>query len=501
MNTHSTGAVNANPAAAVVAVSSHASWARSGAFACHNRHAALPIHATEVTTSRPNPSTVSGICAAAGRTSGGRASACQSRSDSTVNAVTGARATSPAAVEITTSRHRGDGKRPVGYNNGSSVGSRNSAGSHSHDASDNAISRAGSPASETYARIPYTPRNVPLIPHTPMVRRIQPTALRVRSHTSAAPVSAYTGGMSTSCGCSTACGTPGAPSKPRASSGAATAMAQVVAAHPAAVHLAARSTMPAVSARRCPRASTAVPADPGDPPGPTGTPDTSRPAPRRSSLRPQEKPSIHREQEMSTTTHPVQTTTARPVGFAAAGAATSTALTAYGTFKEDNLPGDLPTWLFINLPIIAVATVLVFTVFVRRALRHHDPEPAARTALVLSLLAVASVVIFNFGLNAVLPAPYWPAKPRGRRSAKPSPRNGSRSSTRSPSTTDGGPRRLGEAGQGRRRRRAETVRTVAVQALPTLMVMKNGQVIARQAGAAPAAVLRAWVENALGSRP
>jgi hypothetical protein len=33
------------------------------------------------------------------------------------------------------------------------------------------------------------------------------------------------------------------------------------------------------------------------------------------------------------------------------------------------------------------------------------------------------------------------------------------------------------------------------------MVMKNGQVIARQAGAAPAAVLRAWVENALGSRP
>jgi len=99
------------------------------------------------------------------------------------------------------------------------------------------------------------------------------------------------------------------------------------------------------------------------------------------------------------------------------------------------------------------------------------------------------------------PAPYRPAKPRGRRSAKPSPRNGSRSSTRSPSTGDGGPRRLVEAGQGRRRRRAETVRTVAVQALPTLMLMKNGQVIARQAGAAPAAALRAWVENALGSRP
>jgi hypothetical protein len=33
------------------------------------------------------------------------------------------------------------------------------------------------------------------------------------------------------------------------------------------------------------------------------------------------------------------------------------------------------------------------------------------------------------------------------------------------------------------------------------MVMNNGQVIARQAGATPAAVERAWVENALGSGP
>jgi thioredoxin 2 len=41
----------------------------------------------------------------------------------------------------------------------------------------------------------------------------------------------------------------------------------------------------------------------------------------------------------------------------------------------------------------------------------------------------------------------------------------------------------------------------AVQAVPTLMVLKNGQVIARQAGAAPAAVLRTWVEKALGSGP
>lgn len=36
-----------------------------------------------------------------------------------------------------------------------------------------------------------------------------------------------------------------------------------------------------------------------------------------------------------------------------------------------------------------------------------------------------------------------------------------------------------------------------VQAVPTLMVMRGGQVIARRAGAAPAAVLRTWVEQAL----
>jgi thioredoxin 2 len=36
-----------------------------------------------------------------------------------------------------------------------------------------------------------------------------------------------------------------------------------------------------------------------------------------------------------------------------------------------------------------------------------------------------------------------------------------------------------------------------VQAVPTLMVMRNGQVIARRAGAAPAATLRTWVEQAL----
>ena len=36
-----------------------------------------------------------------------------------------------------------------------------------------------------------------------------------------------------------------------------------------------------------------------------------------------------------------------------------------------------------------------------------------------------------------------------------------------------------------------------VQAIPTLMVLRNGQVIARQAGAAPAPALRTWLEQAL----
>jgi thioredoxin 2 len=36
-----------------------------------------------------------------------------------------------------------------------------------------------------------------------------------------------------------------------------------------------------------------------------------------------------------------------------------------------------------------------------------------------------------------------------------------------------------------------------VQAVPTLLVMKGGQVLARQAGAAPARVLRTWVDGAL----
>ena len=37
----------------------------------------------------------------------------------------------------------------------------------------------------------------------------------------------------------------------------------------------------------------------------------------------------------------------------------------------------------------------------------------------------------------------------------------------------------------------------AVQAIPTLLVLRHGEVVARQAGAAPAARLRAWIEEAI----
>jgi len=108
---------------------------------------------------------------------------------------------------------------------------------------------------------------------------------------------------------------------------------------------------------------------------------------------------------MSTAAHPTtHSAAATPALLAVAGASLSVALTGYGTFKEDNLPGDLPVWLFGNLPVIAVATVLVFAVFVRRALRQHDPAAIARTSLVLSLLAVAAIVVFFSGLPSVLAA-------------------------------------------------------------------------------------------------
>jgi thioredoxin 2 len=36
-----------------------------------------------------------------------------------------------------------------------------------------------------------------------------------------------------------------------------------------------------------------------------------------------------------------------------------------------------------------------------------------------------------------------------------------------------------------------------VQAIPTLMVLRDGKVVARQAGALPPAALRAWVDEAI----
>jgi thioredoxin 2 len=39
----------------------------------------------------------------------------------------------------------------------------------------------------------------------------------------------------------------------------------------------------------------------------------------------------------------------------------------------------------------------------------------------------------------------------------------------------------------------------SVQAVPTLMLIRDGQVISRRAGAAPAPMLRKWVEEALRS--
>ena len=39
-----------------------------------------------------------------------------------------------------------------------------------------------------------------------------------------------------------------------------------------------------------------------------------------------------------------------------------------------------------------------------------------------------------------------------------------------------------------------------VQAVPTLMVLRNGAVIARRSGAAPAAAIRSWVEDAMSAQ-
>jgi hypothetical protein len=107
---------------------------------------------------------------------------------------------------------------------------------------------------------------------------------------------------------------------------------------------------------------------------------------------------------MTTATRTGRSTSPAPWPYAVGGAAVSLVLTAYGTFKEDNLPGDLPGWLFINVPIIVVATALVFGLVVPRVLRSEHPETPGRAALVLSLIELATVVIANFGFPAVLAA-------------------------------------------------------------------------------------------------
>lgn len=53
------------------------------------------------------------------------------------------------------------------------------------------------------------------------------------------------------------------------------------------------------------------------------------------------------------------------------------------------------------MPIIAVATAMIFGTAVRYAVRDGNPV-AARTALILSIAGVATTVVFYLGLNAVL---------------------------------------------------------------------------------------------------
>jgi thioredoxin 2 len=46
----------------------------------------------------------------------------------------------------------------------------------------------------------------------------------------------------------------------------------------------------------------------------------------------------------------------------------------------------------------------------------------------------------------------------------------------------------------------QLARRFGVQAVPTLLVLDRGEVVTRQAGAAPEPALRAWLEGALASR-
>ncbi len=47
----------------------------------------------------------------------------------------------------------------------------------------------------------------------------------------------------------------------------------------------------------------------------------------------------------------------------------------------------------------------------------------------------------------------------------------------------------------------QTAKRFTVQAVPTLMLLHRGQVIERQAGAAPAPALSSWLEKALSAIP
>lgn len=104
---------------------------------------------------------------------------------------------------------------------------------------------------------------------------------------------------------------------------------------------------------------------------------------------------------MNTSTHEQQRTSSRPVIFAVAGAAAAIALTGYGTFKGGDHSDDWWEWL-LGIVILIATTVLVFGVFVRRALARDGAQSAARTARVLAVLAVATTVVYYLGFDAVL---------------------------------------------------------------------------------------------------
>jgi hypothetical protein len=107
---------------------------------------------------------------------------------------------------------------------------------------------------------------------------------------------------------------------------------------------------------------------------------------------------------MSTSTPHQQHTTSQPTHpliFAIGGAVTAAVLTGYGTFKGGDHYDDLPEF-FGNLAIIVAATVLVYAVFVRRALHSDGARAATRTASVLAMLAVATIIVFYLGLDVVL---------------------------------------------------------------------------------------------------